>query len=88
LGEYTINELPKPFIDAIEKVPEGEISAPFKSLRGWHIVRVDKRTKAEYINTKEAFPVIKKILIEKKLNAKLKELIEKEKKDRKCIIFL
>lgn len=88
LGEFALQELPQPFIDAIAKVPEGEISAPFKSFRGWHIVRVDKRTPSKFIPQNEAFPIIKKYLTEKTASTKLKELLREEKKARKYTIYL
>ncbi len=87
LGEFTPSELPKPFADAIAKLSPGQISAPFKSLRGWHIVRLDARTEAKYVPTAEAYPVIKKYLAEKKATSKLSELIESEKKRCGCRIF-
>ena len=45
-GKYTLNrsrpQMVKEFRDASYRLREGEISAPFKSPSGWHIVKVEK----------------------------------------------
>nr|HPN85386.1 peptidylprolyl isomerase [Victivallales bacterium] len=79
IGEFSLAEMPKSFSDAVSSLSPGQISKPFKSVRGWHIVRLDAKIPSRYVPTKEAFPAIKKFLAEKKAALKLQDEIQKTK---------
>ncbi len=80
LGSFSASELPKPFVDALVNLSPGQISQPFRSVRGWHIVRLDEKIPQKYITTEEAYPIIKEFIAENNASLKLRELVEAEKK--------
>lgn len=50
-GQYTdveARQLDEPVRDALAALQEGQISQPFRSDAGWHIVRLDDRNRPEY----------------------------------------
>ncbi|WP_207669259.1 peptidylprolyl isomerase [Fonticella tunisiensis] len=77
--EYANNNLDKTFFINAIAVPEGKISAPFKTQFGWHIVRMNK--KEEY-NPKPFDTVkeeIKKTMLDSKKQEEFKKKIEEWK---------
>jgi len=67
LGQFTKEDMVKPFSDKAFSMTPGEISKPVKTRFGWHIIKVEKRIEAttkSYIDAKDE---IEKIIAGKKI---------------------
>ncbi|RMF57120.1 MAG: hypothetical protein D6748_11885 [Calditrichaeota bacterium] len=65
LGEYTIGNFQvKAFEDAIKNLQPGEISEPFKTEFGYHIVRLNKRTESRTYSLEKDWQTIEKFAID------------------------
>jgi peptidyl-prolyl cis-trans isomerase D len=66
LGEFTRNQMIKPFADKAFSMAAGEVSDPVKTQFGWHVIKVEKVTDATTQTLDEARPAIVKTLTERK----------------------
>jgi len=70
LGEFAIETLQIPeFGDVSENLKEGEISEPFISPYGFHILRLNKRLSSENISLETHYPILENMALnEKQMN--------------------
>lgn len=79
LGWITVDQLPDSFRDAVESLPEGAISEPFRTRDGWHIAEVQDRRErdvSEQIAREEATRAIRSQKAEEEIELWLRELRE------------
>ena len=70
LGEFAIETLQIPeFGEVSETLKEGEISEPFISPYGFHILRLNKHIGAEKISLKNHYPILENMALNKKQSA-------------------
>jgi peptidyl-prolyl cis-trans isomerase SurA len=71
LGEFAIETLQIPeFGDVADTLKEGEISTPFISPYGFHILRLNKHLKEEKITLKSHYPILENMALNEKLDGK------------------
>ena len=67
LGEFAIETLQIPeFGDVAQNLKEGEISEPFISPYGFHILRLNKHYQPEKINLKNHYPILENMALNEK----------------------
>jgi peptidyl-prolyl cis-trans isomerase SurA len=67
LGEIPVETLQIPeFADVADTLEEGEISTPFKTEYGYHILRLNKHLKAEKISLEDHYPVLENMALKDK----------------------
>jgi hypothetical protein len=79
LGIFSLDEMPTAFRIAAAGLRAGEISGPFKTEAGWHIVRLDSKKEKKVLSLQEMSPKIIKILRAKKTEEIVTALLKKEK---------
>ncbi|RKY56828.1 MAG: hypothetical protein DRP93_00530 [Candidatus Neomarinimicrobiota bacterium] len=77
LGEFAIETLQIPeFGEVAENMKEGEISEPFISPYGFHILRLNKHIPAEEISLKNHYPILENMALNQKQSAFWKNWME------------
>ncbi|QGM22213.1 molecular chaperone SurA [Spiribacter sp. 2438] len=79
LGWVTVSQLPDSFRDAVQGLPEGAISEPFRTGAGWHIAEVQDRRErdvSEEVAREEATRAIRSQKAEEEIELWLRELRE------------
>ncbi len=79
LGWVAINQLPDAFRDAVQDLPEGAISEPFRTEAGWHIAEVQDRRErdvSEEVAREQATRAIRSQKAEEQIELWLRELRE------------
>jgi peptidyl-prolyl cis-trans isomerase SurA len=69
------------FIEAAEKLEKGQVSDPFKTEYGYHIIQLDDYKPAHTINVKDDNYEIRSIVMQKKKYEELQRVIEKLKEN-------
>ncbi len=81
LGQFEVDKLAIPqFKAVVEKLKPGEISQPFKTDFGYHIVRLNSYQPARRLNLKDDWQRIKEFALNKKMEEKYKKVMEDLKK--------
>lgn len=81
LGQFAVEELQeKEFIKIINQLDEGEISEPFKTRFGWHILKLNSRQEAREISLKQDWEQIQRWALNMKQQRELETWLEKLKK--------
>ncbi len=62
LGYFSRNRMPKAFVEVVFALEPGQISAPFRSKIGWHIVEVNERLEERSLKLKDVRPEIEALL--------------------------
>jgi len=76
LGEFFLKGLVLLFAQAVEKLKQGEISAPILSEHGWHIIKVTERVDEKVPTYAELQDEIRNYLYAQKLQLKLDEFVK------------
>ncbi|MBU0519094.1 peptidylprolyl isomerase [bacterium] len=66
LGWFSLNEMPEEFRDEIAEINEGEISQPFKTQYGFHIVKLLTRRDARRLTLDQDWEYISQIVLNNK----------------------
>lgn len=67
LGEFAIENLQIPeFSEAVRSLDEGEISQPFRSEYGYHILRLNKYLPSEEISLEKHYPLLENMALNEK----------------------
>ena len=74
LGWITITRMPADFMQAVEKLPLGKISAPVETKLGWHLLRVDERHASRLPEFEEVRTEIIAMLDQQRREKALREL--------------
>ena len=74
LGWITITRMPADFMQAVEKLPLGKISAPIETKLGWHLLRVDERRASRLPEFEEVRTEIIAMLDQQRREKALREL--------------
>ena len=69
------------FIEIAEKLKPGEISEPFQTNFGFHIMRLDGNKPAHKLNIKDDNEIVRQLVEQKKQIAEIDKIIEKLKQD-------
>ncbi len=78
LGEYTVGNFQvQAFENVIKNLKPGEISEPFKTEFGYHIVRLNKRTEGREYSLEKDWQLIEQYAIDFKRNQKFREWLAK-----------
>ncbi len=82
LGQFAVDELQeKEFKKALENLEPGEISQPFKTRFGWHILKLNDRKEARTLSIENDWEQIEKWALTYKQQDDLNSWLEKLKKD-------
>ncbi|MBN1155079.1 peptidylprolyl isomerase [candidate division KSB1 bacterium] len=80
LGLFAVEELQEPeFIKAINQLDVGEVSKPFKTRFGWHILKLNSREEAREISIEKDWEQIEKWALNVKQQQELEKWLEKLK---------
>jgi len=66
LGWFSVNEMPQEFKDIMDGMKVGDISKPFKTEYGYHIVKLISRRNARDLNLEQDWEYISQIVLDKK----------------------
>jgi peptidyl-prolyl cis-trans isomerase SurA len=67
LGEFSLDNLQIPeFISVVKDLEEGEISEPFKSEYGYHILRLNKYLPSETLSLEKHYPLLENMALNEK----------------------
>ncbi|HEK85240.1 MAG TPA: hypothetical protein ENO29_02645 [Candidatus Aminicenantes bacterium] len=79
MGTFKPGDLPYDMEKVVFSLEEGKISQVFQSPYGYHIFRLDKRYAPSLLSQEEAAPIIRNLLLEKKV----KDIVAKEVEELK-----
>jgi peptidyl-prolyl cis-trans isomerase SurA len=89
LGEFEVGGFQlKEFENAIEGLKEGEISTPFKTEFGYHIVRLNNRKQARPLSLKTDWEQIEQWALQKKREKEFKDWLAQLRQDIPVIVKL
>lgn len=80
LGWIAPENLPPSFRTAVEFIKPGDISAPIESSSGYHIIRLNERTKGGPVNLTDHRDLLEEMVRQRKIQQAFDEMIEREKK--------
>jgi peptidyl-prolyl cis-trans isomerase SurA len=69
------------FIEVAEKLKPGEISETFKTIFGFHIMRLDGYKPVHKLNVKDDNEIVRRLVEQKKQIAEIDRIIEKLKQE-------
>lgn len=81
LKQMALENLPGEFREAIETIDEGEISDPFETSFGVHIVKLNKRLSPRAVSLKDDWQIIEQFALAKKRETVFLEWVEKLRKE-------
>jgi peptidyl-prolyl cis-trans isomerase SurA len=82
LGTFELDKMVVPqFKEAISKLSPGEISQPFKTDFGFHIVKLDKRSEKRSLNLENDWQKIEEFTLNYKMEQEYKKWLEELKKN-------
>jgi peptidyl-prolyl cis-trans isomerase SurA len=77
LGEFSLQDLQIPeFVDVAAGLKEGEISTPFQSSYGFHILRLNKYLPSETISLEKHYPILENMALGEKRSRFWNEFME------------
>jgi len=87
MGVVARGDLPAEFEDAIFRLKPGEMTSVIPAEDGFLIFRVESRMPARQLDLDEAAPEIRRMLAERKADAYLREIVERERKESRIRVL-
>lgn len=87
MGVFEMGQLPYELEKVIFSLKEGEISPVVESAYGYHIFRLDKRFELELISEEEAESIIRRKVLNLKVQERLSNHLEELKRDTNWIFY-
>ncbi|MBO4441723.1 peptidylprolyl isomerase [bacterium] len=87
LGTFSSKQMVPEFSEKLAGMREGELSSPFKTRYGWHIVRLDKSEKRAPQTFNEVYDYLRSIYYQKNADKMFKSWLQKKKSEAKIEVL-
>ena len=87
LGTFSSKQMVPEFSEKLAEMHEGELSSPFKTRYGWHIVRLDKVEKRAPQTFNEVYDYLRSIYYQKNADKMFKSWLQKKKSEAKVEVL-
>lgn len=87
LGTFSSRQMVPEFSEKLAEMREGELSSPFKTRYGWHIVRLDKVEKRAPQTFNEVYDYLRSIYYQKNADKMFKSWLQKKKSEAKIEVL-
>ena len=88
LGTFSANDMVPEFSEKLASMKEGEISRPFKTRYGWHIVLLEKVEKHDPPTYNEAYEMLRNIYYQRNVEKMFQTWLKKKRTESKIDILL
>ncbi|MBP5405679.1 peptidylprolyl isomerase [bacterium] len=88
LGTFSAHDMVPEFSERLAVMKEGEVSEPFRTRYGWHIVMLEKAEKHDPPTYSEAYEMLKNIYYQQNVEKMFQTWIKKKRSESKIDILL
>ena len=88
LGTFSARDMVPEFSERLAKMKEGEVSEPFRTRYGWHIVKLDKAEKHEPPTYSESYEMLRSIYYQRNVEKMFQTWLKKKRSESKIDILL
>lgn len=88
LGTFAARDMVPEFSEKLAEMKEGEVSEPFRTRYGWHIVRLDKVEKHDPPTYSESYDMLRNIYYQRNVEKMFQNWLKKKRSESKIDILL
>lgn len=88
LGTFSARDMVPEFSERLAEMKEGEISEPFRTRYGWHIVKLDKVEKHDPPTYNESYEMLRNIYYQRNVEKMFQTWLKKKRSESKIDILL
>ena len=88
LGTFSARDMVPEFSERLAEMKEGEVSEPFRSRYGWHIVKLDKVEKHDPPTYNESYEMLRNIYFQRNVEKMFQTWLKKKRSESKIDILL
>ena len=88
LGTFAARDMVPEFSERLAEMKEGEVSKPFRTRYGWHIVKLDKVEKHDPPTYSESYDMLKNIYFQRNVEKMFQNWLKKKRSESKIDILL
>ena len=88
LGTFSARDMVPEFSERLAKMKEGEVSEPFRTRYGWHIVKLDKAEKHEPPTYSESYEMLRSIYYQRNVEKMFQTWLKRKRSESKIDILL
>ena len=88
LGTFAARDMVPEFSERLAEMKEGEVSEPFKTRYGWHIVKLDKVERHDPPTYNESYDMLKNIYFQRNVEKMFQTWLKKKRSESKIDILL
>jgi Parvulin-like peptidyl-prolyl isomerase len=88
LGTFAARDMVPEFSERLAEMKEGEISEPFRTRYGWHIVKLDKVEKHDPPSYNESYEMLRNIYFQRNVEKMFQTWLKKKRSESKIDILL
>ncbi|MBR4491018.1 peptidylprolyl isomerase [bacterium] len=88
LGSFAARDMVPEFSEKLSEMKEGEISRPFRTRYGWHIVKLDKVEKHDPPTYNESYEMLRSIYFQRNVEKMFQTWLKKKRSESKIDILL
>lgn len=88
LGTFAARDMVPEFSEKLATMKEGEVSEPFRTRYGWHIVKLDKVEKHEPPTYSESYEMLRNIYYQRNVEKMFQTWLKKKRSESKIDILL
>ena len=87
LGTFSARDMVPEFSERLAEMKEGEVSEPFRSRYGWHIVKLDKVEKHDPPTYNESYEMLRNIYFQRNVEKMFQTWLKKKRSESKIDIL-
>lgn len=88
LGTFSARDMVPEFSERLAEMKEGEVSEPFRTRYGWHIVKLDKVEKHDPPTYNESYEMLRNIYYQRNVEKMFQTWLKKKRSESKIDILL
>ena len=88
LGTFAARDMVPEFSERLAEMKEGEVSEPFRTRYGWHIVKLDKVEKHDPPTYNESYDMLRSIYFQRNVEKMFQTWLKKKRSESKIDILL